>query len=277
MGRVALVDTDVLVYYTSFACQRHTYTYEGVEYPDYESLRLKLKELGLKPKEVQYEKQLNVLPEKALYSIASRMEHMIRNVTKAEHLVHLISGDTNFRTEVATIQEYKGNRAETEKPVYFEQARDYWLSKALEVSDNEEADDLLGIYATEYQSFGEDCVICSIDKDLNCIPGKHYDWNKQLCYEVPHDMADLWFWRQCLTGDKADNIPGIKGIGDEKGLKMLWDCQSWQERRDVVISQYKKHWGQMHLDVLNEVGRLLWIRRAPGQLWSVDQHEELSL
>jgi 5'-3' exonuclease len=277
LKKIALVDTDVLVYWTSFACQKNHYVYQGIVYPDYNTLREHLKEKGLKPGEVEYDKHTDILEERAFYSIAKRAEDMIRNTVMPDRLYHFISGDTNFRTEVATIQEYKGNRKDVDKPHYFDLAKDYWKAKAYRVSDNEEADDLLGIAATATREAGHDPIICSIDKDLNMIPSKHYNWDKALKYQVGHDDADRWFWLQTLMGDKADNIPGIKGYGPAKAEKALENCNGLQSRRDAVLTIYKKQWGQMHEDVLNEVGKLLWIRRKPDQMWSIDKHEELSV
>ena len=38
---------------------------------------------------------------------------------------------------------------------------------------------------------------------------------------MDHDAGHLNLMRQCLTGDTADNIPGIKGIGSKKADKIL--------------------------------------------------------
>jgi hypothetical protein len=60
---------------------------------------------------------------------------------------------------------------------------------------------------------GEDTIICSIDKDLRTIPGKHYNLDSGVVDEVTRHDAWHNFWSQVLTGDSTDNIEGLKGCG----------------------------------------------------------------
>lgn len=69
----------------------------------------------------------------------------------------------------------------------------------------------------------EKTVICTKDKDLDMISGLHYNWTKDKePYEVSEQQALKAFYSQLLTGDRVDNIQGIKGIGNKKAEDFRW-------------------------------------------------------
>ena len=76
-----------------------------------------------------------------------------------------------------------------------------------------------------------------IDKDLLQIPGNHYNFNKKTHRFVSDDEAHKLLMIQCLTGDRTDNIPGIKGIGPKKAEKILEGVNT-----DVMWRYVKKAW-----------------------------------
>lgn len=129
-----------------------------------------------------------------------------------------LTGKTNFRNDVAVTVPYKGNR-KSEKPVHYHLLREYLqLSWGATVSQNMEADDMLAIRATE---LGESSVIVSLDKDLDQVAGWHYNFVKRTMYHVTPEQGLLRFYMQMLTGDRVDNIAGVRGIGDKKAEKLL--------------------------------------------------------
>lgn len=272
-NRPVLVDADILIYYTAFASQKMRYFYEGVEYADHETLRAYLAKQDLKPKDVDYEKRLEVYEDDVFYIVAAKAEEMIAEMCGSNNLELYVSGpsEDNFRNEVATIKKYKGNRT-APKPEKFELAREYYLSKATAVSAGEEADDLLAIRQAELNYEG---IIASIDKDLNQIPGRHFNWDKEARYIVTPEDGDWFFWYQMLTGDRADNIPGIPRHGDKTAKKVL-DGLDKNERVEAVIEKYKKTYGESWEDAMTEVGRLLWMRRQPEQMWTLERHKDYS-
>ena len=62
-----------------------------------------------------------------------------------------------------------------------------------------EADDQVTI---EYLEDPANRCIVSIDKDLDQIPGNHYNYRKDLFYEVSEAEAAYNFWVPVLTGDQ---------------------------------------------------------------------------
>lgn len=86
-----------------------------------------------------------------------------------------LTGKENFRNDIAVTVPYKGNR-KSEKPVHYHLLREYLVDAwAATVSQGIEADDMLAIRATE---LGESSVIVSLDKDLDQVPGWHYNFSK---------------------------------------------------------------------------------------------------
>jgi len=132
---------------------------------------------------------------------------------------------------------------------------------AFSVQETQEADDAIGIRA--YSMGEEDYIICSIDKDLDNLRGKHYNFVKNEAYYVTEEQAIKNFYRQLLTGDRVDNIPGLSGIGPKKAEKILEGCVTEEELFKAVSQAYKGD-----LDYLTEQGQLLWIRRKDGELWT---------
>jgi len=114
-------------------------------------------------------------------------------------------------------------------------------------------------------------IIASIDKDLDMVPGKHFNFVKNKHYEISNAEGRHKFWCQMLTGDKTDNIPGIHGIGPKTAEKILNECKTDNDYRIRVLSYYTDNVYSIpcpedHVDL---IGKLLWIRREHGQMWSV--------
>ena len=194
------------------------------------------------------------------------MELAIKNICRAidyPSFAVVISGEDNFREKIATIQPYKGNRSDKAKPIQYQLLRDWVLSRPYSIlAEGEEADDVLSIACMQ------GATIATIDKDLNNTPGWHYNWNKNLVYEVTHEEALRNFYTQCLTGDTADNIPGVRGIGPVKAKKLLADCHMPFEYEDVILKTYEGKFEDPRA-ALTEIGQLLWMRREVGEMWGL--------
>lgn len=186
--------------------------------------------------------------------------------TSAEKaLVFLTSDDqSNFRFKL--FPDYKANRKDKPKPQHYKFLREYLKDHYLATEVfNQEADDAIGIAA----GHEKDSIICTIDKDLDCIPGWHFNFVKDEIYNVDELSAIRWFYHQCLEGDKAtDNIEGCRGIGKVKAARMLEGCENEEEMFQTVLQAYEKVYpvNEAH-DRFLLAGSLLWIRREPDQPW----------
>ena len=188
-----------------------------------------------------------------VYARAEDLVDQILVNTEATEYRLFLTGKNNFRYTI--YPEYKAHRP-TEKPFWLEKCRQYLIATFnAEVIDGQEADDALGIAQTE------DTIICSIDKDLLMIPGRHYNFVKDEFQEVTNDSGMRHFYMQCLTGDRSDNIKGIEKIGPKKAEKILAGCVTEQELFNAVRDAYSND----EEFLMN--GRVLWIRRKENEDW----------
>jgi len=127
---------------------------------------------------------------------------------------------TILRMSEKTFEKQKGIPPHT--PEHLLKTKDYLRKKhgAIELPPYE-ADDLIGMEAGRLRNEGKPHIIVSIDKDLNCIPGLHYNSVNNDLYNVTEEEALYNFYLQCLMGDDTDHIPGIKGCGPKTAQKIL--------------------------------------------------------
>lgn len=169
------------------------------------------------------------------------LEPLSDSITRAEHLMEKIqeafprhtlqtylSGSSNFRKRI--YPEYKAHRTKP-PPTWLMDTQTYLITNwGAEVCDGYEADDALGIAATEHHA-----VIATIDKDLLQVPGVHYNLVRETLQTVDANEADLNFWCLMLEGDVADNIIGVHGIGKVKAKKYL---EHETDRSSIVMDLY---------------------------------------
>lgn len=206
----------------------------------------------------------NETEDAALVAMDSKLDEITFNCGASESVIYL-SGSNNFRKKL--FPGYKAHRKQP-KPKHFQALRNYLIKvEQAEVAEGQEADDLLGINQTQ------DTIICSLDKDLNQISGWHFNWRKQEAYEVSQADADRFMWSQLLTGDATDNIQGIYGLGPAKAAKLLAGCRSVDEYRATALYAYKDYFPHCSEDEviqhINLIGKLVYIRRKPEELWSL--------
>jgi DNA polymerase-1 len=189
----------------------------------------------------------------AVYRVNEMIENTLAEVEASEYKLFFTSPD-NFRKHI--YPEYKANRTAT-KPKHLQFLRDYLVeSWQGTVAEKMEADDYLGI------NQHESSIICSIDKDLLQVPGKHYNFVKKEFYEVDEETGFRNFYTQLLTGDTSDNIKGIAGIGPVKAKKALTGYFTEQGMFSVVRDMYKNdEWMIMN-------GRCLHILRSLDDDWT---------
>lgn len=193
---------------------------------------------------------------------------------------------TNYRKEIATLKKYKGERKESNRPVFYDALR-YRLVKdhGAILCEGEEAEDTVGIRAYTFDNYNN-FVVCNVDKDVDMISGHHYNYRTKKKYFVDSYQALRNFYLQLVTGDMTDNIPGLYHQllidGDEelakqfrysryksKLIKELAELNTEEDMWEAVLFIYDDY-GQYHTHGLTrilEIGRLLWIRRNEDELW----------
>ena len=288
---IALIDADILVFRCGFAAERNRWFLNIITGP----------KAGLQA-EFEFKKDANEALDEALpgrYSRAEGEDYQLFSERKLEPISHALhnvnvavqkimdelgvnefdtklylSGPTNFRYDVAVTKPYKGTRKKSHRPAHEEEIRAHMISTwDTVVADGIEADDALGI--AQCASSEETCIV-SIDKDLDMIPGYHYNPTHDLTYEVTEEQAWTVFCTQLLTGDSTDNIPGLPKVGPVAASRALGGLDQ-AEMLDAVARMYaskslKDDW----FAYLTEQAKLLWILREPPNSIVEDMLEGLN-
>lgn len=200
------------------------------------------------------------------------LEDFIYINLKADHYLAWISGKGNYRFDIAKTVPYKGNRKEAPKPKHYAALREHLVKRhGAILTVGEEADDTVAIDSTKLL---DECWIVHVDKDLDQLQGWHYNPVKDERYYVNEYEAYKSFCVQLLTGDRTDNIPGLRGIGPKKAEKALRDSKTQTELLEAAWSKYEELGHTM--EYFTEQGQLLWLRRYEGQIWQ-PPHGQLSM
>jgi len=166
----------------------------------------------------------------------------------------------NFRNDIAKTAPYKGTRV-APKPAHYQALREHLQVKyGFMMTKDIEADDAVAIAC--YAIPEDEMIMVHIDKDLNQLRGWHYNYRKKEKYHVTEFEGLRSFYIQMLTGDRIDNIIGIKGIGPVKAKRILEECQTEHEMYLACLEAY----GGNEERVL-ENGQLLWLQRSHDQVW----------
>jgi DNA polymerase-1 len=164
---------------------------------------------------------------------------------------------SNFRYDI--YDKYKANRtkSKSERPEWFYDLKSNIVNDydGCIFADYCEADDLIRIWANQI----EDYIVVSVDKDLDCIEGKHYNPRKDLIYTIQEEDANYNYWKQIIMGDSTDNIPGVPGIGPKKAEKLLLE----EPPAVAACKAYEKHYGEEGYNYLLANGKLIHILRTP--------------
>lgn len=200
-----------------------------------------------------------------------RLDEQLENIMKAcetkESRIFITSADrSNFRFQL--FPEYKANRRNKPKPIHYDFIRKTLVDDYMgTVISGEEADDALSKALCEDPDHQ---VLASIDKDLDMVPGWHYNWVKGKLYQISELEGWRNFYYQCLVGDKStDNIDGCPKIGDVKATRSLEGCESEEEMYQKVANHYLHAYldPEVAASALWLAGNLLWMRRKDDQPW----------
>ncbi|MBQ7609260.1 MAG: DNA polymerase I [Desulfovibrionaceae bacterium] len=151
------------------------------------------------------------------------------------------------------------------------------------VTEGYEADDCIASLAARF-SQTRPVVIISGDKDLKqCLTENVVIWNlaakeetittRKSFEEETGYTPEQWPDVQALIGDKADNIPGVAGIGEKTAPKIFSLCSSLEDIRDnmaklpVKIAQKINH----HVDEMFIWRSLTRLATDYPREWSLDE------
>jgi hypothetical protein len=234
-----IIDADPIVYRSGFSAETHGYllvyeTYDGevheAEFMPFEDKNGNWVTAGAAMKKWldKNKEEINVLAKEkivkpepvghALHLVNQEIGGIVGSVRERTKLGEddldiriFLSGPDNFREKIATLAPYKGNRDADAKPHWYQQIRDHLTGRwNARVVTGREADDEVSITGWKHYRDGyrHNYVIATIDKDLDQVPGLHYDYRQKVFYNVSRTEAEQMLWRQIIQGDPTDNIPG---------------------------------------------------------------------
>ena len=246
----ALIDGDIILYRCGFAAQSKIY---NLSLPSYlgEIPKFKYKKdmLAWKKENGQENSDYSVVVDTVIEPVENALNNVKTVLTEIKSFLSkrfgevelevFLSGKSNFRDDVATIKVYKGNRDPLHKPHWYNEIKEYlrsvWIA---EEEEHQAADDILA----KLQS-NNTCIVTT-DKDLDQIAGWHYNWVKDILYEVSVEQAIHSKYIQILTGDSTDNIEGIPGVGPVSAEKCLEWCSSIDDYEQAIKEEYEHFFTQ---------------------------------
>lgn len=165
------------------------------------------------------------------------IEDMLETL-KADEAIVCLSDALNWRKDL--YPNYKLQRTKTRKPMLIGPLKEY-INETYKTFTRPtlEADDVLGILAGSTK-IGGDKIICTIDKDLLQIPGKHWHMVNRTKRTVKIEDGDRMHLLQSLTGDVVDNYPGCPGIGPKSADKLLGTKTGMEAWRAISDAFEKK-------------------------------------
>lgn len=269
--RVGLIDGDTIAYSAGFSSQTKTYHIhelndEGTTIKDESLMAFKTSkeaDIWLEENKGNYIKVSSIEIEderKAIY-ITKKLLEKIKDVLKLNEARIFLSDDHTFRHQIAESLPYKGNRNKLHKPYYLDLIKQYLkVVHRGEIWDSLEADDAISISSYRYDADGHIPIVITIDKDLDQVPGHHYNFRTNVEYFISPKQATRNYYIQVLAGDRVDNIVGLKGVGPARAEKILGHETDSQRLANIVFQEYIKRLGKdSGPRYLEEVCKLVYI------------------
>ncbi len=238
-------------------------------------------------------------PSHAYRTIDQKLSNII-NAAKCDDFLIIMEGPGNFRMErESKFVQYKASRPE--KPLLFHKCKEFVRTKyrhnLLMAVDRETDDEVVmrswESYNRSFKYRDKDeahYVIAYCDKD---IPANGRGW--MLNY---FKLEEGVFWNdgftqsynfavQCLTGDNADEIPGIEflaqevkdkfnirvnGVGPATAVKLLADCKTEADLAARVVECYKATHPTDWRERLDDNAFYLYLLRSEDDKWDAARY-----
>jgi hypothetical protein len=179
-----------------------------------------------------------------------------------ENFLMAVGGKDNFRNMIMPSYKQNRHRDPTKANKFVPVIRQLAVIEDLAVAaDGREADDLLRIWAEEARAIEEEYIICSIDKDLKCIPGNHWNMKYNERFFVSEAEALKHYYCQLLKGDPTDNILGVPKIGEVKAARILASLNKEEEYQEAVVGAYIGAYDDQWYEQLVINGRMIYLQK----------------
>ena len=207
----------------------------------------------------------------AIYGVCKILQTFVKDFPPGAVLAPFDVSKSEHRLDL--YPEYKGNRGGDEKKkaemlLYYKQVgiihevvEKFGITTITEEARGFEADDVISYLISrfnrgDFPGVGR-VVIISSDRDLCALINPKVVWFDPIRNRiVTHDKFKEQFGIELkqfpdyktLLGDKSDNIPHIKGIGDVAVVKMLTEYGSLEGLRAAKLKKLEEHWPMLDLN-----------------------------
>ena len=219
----------------------------------------------------------------AVYGFTS----MLLNVLRDEQPTHVaVTFDKGLTFRHDMYPDYKAHRIKMPDEMRAQMARIREVVDALSIpifeQEGYEADDLLGTLTRQAAEQDVDTLIVTGDMDLLQLVDEHtrvltsrWRFSDTVTYDLegvkqryglpPSRLVDL----KAIMGDKSDNIPGVRGVGEKTGVKLLQQYGSLEDiyaHLDEVQTRFRSKLEAGHELALLSHRLATIVRDAPIQL-----------
>ncbi|AGQ37951.1 TPA: DNA polymerase I [Mannheimia haemolytica] len=179
-------------------------------------------------------------PTGAMYGVLNMLKSLISQVNPSHIAVVFDTKGKTFRYEL--FKQYKSHRPPMPDDLRPQIEPLHRIIKALGIPlisiEGVEADDVIGTLAVQAAKDGKDVLISTGDKDMAQLVNDHImlinTMNNTLLdregviekYGIPPELIIDFL---ALMGDSADNIPGVKGVGEKTALALLQGIGSLEQ------------------------------------------------
>ena len=265
---IAIIDGDVLCYQ---ACPDR---WSANSKTDGERILVELDEDGnKKPPEFTEEEDRKYL-ELAWEEFQRLLDELLEKVFADDFVMAVADSnrERNFRKILYPMYKMNRHNNPKNKNIFVPHIRELAIGTGLAVEAlGREADDLVRIWANESREAQKNHIVCSIDKDLKCIPGMHYRMYEKKIIEITEEEALRNYYEQLLKGDSGDNIVGVPGIGDVKARRILAPYNTEEDFQERVIEYYVALYQDKWAEELLLNGKMIHIQNHINDYFNFDR------
>lgn len=179
--------------------------------------------------------------EEAIEGVKEYLEDLAVHLQADDIIICLTDPDYEFRKEL--YPGYKSNRDPSKKPQALMDIKEWFKSHYRTYQKpGLEADDCMGILATHPTLIRGEKIIVSEDKDMQTVPGLHYnpakDKKPRRIKQLDADRFHLW---QTIVGDTCDGYPGAYGVGPKSPeAKAVLAARTVKEAWGHVLAAFER-------------------------------------